>query len=319
MDKRYQVFISSTFRDLVEERQAVLRAVLELDHMPAGMELFPAGDDAAWQLIKDVIDASDYYILIVGGRYGSLDATGLSFTEREYDHAVSTKKPVVPLLHKAPDNLPRGKTDTDPDSWAKLQAFRKKVETRHTCSYWTATDELKTAVILGLTSTTKRHPAVGWVRADRIPEDATVAEVLKLRERIVALEAHLEVSRTQPPDSARDLAQGTDTFAFRYSFIARRYKTTYDYDDTSYSSGLSLTWENIFAAVAPTLINEASDSEVRRGALSVVTSPARPELLWRAIVNFATRSSGTSHSATKISRPASCSLALCVVVMPCGR
>lgn len=48
MDKRYQVFISSTFRDLQQERQAVLRAVLELDHMPAGMELFPAGDDAAW-------------------------------------------------------------------------------------------------------------------------------------------------------------------------------------------------------------------------------------------------------------------------------
>ena len=51
MEKRYQVFISSTFRDLIDERQAVLRAVLELDHMPAGMELFPAADDSAWQLI----------------------------------------------------------------------------------------------------------------------------------------------------------------------------------------------------------------------------------------------------------------------------
>ena len=46
MEKRYQVFISSTFRDLVQERQEVLKAVLEIDHMPAGMELFPASDDA---------------------------------------------------------------------------------------------------------------------------------------------------------------------------------------------------------------------------------------------------------------------------------
>lgn len=73
MDKRYQVFISSTFEDLKEERQAVSKAVLELNHMPAGMELFPASDDKAWQLIKEVIDASDYYVLIIGGRYGSLD------------------------------------------------------------------------------------------------------------------------------------------------------------------------------------------------------------------------------------------------------
>jgi len=58
-DKRYQIFISSTFLDLIDERQTVLRAVLELDHMPAGMELFPAADESAWQLIRDVIDGSD--------------------------------------------------------------------------------------------------------------------------------------------------------------------------------------------------------------------------------------------------------------------
>ena len=70
-EKRYQVFISSTYVDLQEERREVLRAVLELDHMPAGMELFPATDDSAWDLIKGVIDSSDYYVVIIGGRYGS--------------------------------------------------------------------------------------------------------------------------------------------------------------------------------------------------------------------------------------------------------
>ena len=75
MEKRYQIFISSTFTDLKDERQAVLRAVLELDQMPAGMELFPAADASAWQLIKDVIDSSDYYILVMGGRYGSRKMT----------------------------------------------------------------------------------------------------------------------------------------------------------------------------------------------------------------------------------------------------
>lgn len=142
MEKRYQVFISSTFTDLKEERQAGLRAILELDHMPAGMELFPAGDDSAWQLIKDVIDASDYYVLIVGGRYGSLDEEGIGYTEKEYDYAISTKKPVIPLLHQNPDNLPRERTEIDESSWKKLVEFRSKVEKRHTCVYWMARQNL---------------------------------------------------------------------------------------------------------------------------------------------------------------------------------
>jgi hypothetical protein len=109
MEKRYQVFVSSTFRDLVDERQGALKSILELNHMPAGMELFPASDESAWQLIKDLIDSSDYYVLLIGGRYGSLDEEGIGYTEKEYDYAVAKKKPVIPLLHKNPDNLPRVK------------------------------------------------------------------------------------------------------------------------------------------------------------------------------------------------------------------
>ena len=111
MDKRYQVFVSSTFTDLIAERQGVLSAILEITHMPAGMELFPAGDASAWRLIQDVIDSSDYYVLIIGGRYGSLDDTGLGYTEKEYDYAVSSKRPVIPFLHSNPDNLPRERRD----------------------------------------------------------------------------------------------------------------------------------------------------------------------------------------------------------------
>ena len=135
-DVRYQVFISSTFKDLIAERQAVLRAVLEMGHMPAGMELFPATDDSAWNLIKDVIDSSDYYVVIVGGRYGTLDDEGIGYTEREYDYAVSCEKPVISLLHKRPENLSREKTDTDTGAWDKLEAFRQKLEEQHTCTYW---------------------------------------------------------------------------------------------------------------------------------------------------------------------------------------
>jgi hypothetical protein len=59
MDKRYQVFVSSTFTDLQEERRQVMQALLELDCIPAGMELFPASDETQWSLIQRVIDDCD--------------------------------------------------------------------------------------------------------------------------------------------------------------------------------------------------------------------------------------------------------------------
>ena len=54
MDTRYQVFVSSTFRDLQSERREVMQALLEMNCFPAGMELFPATDDDAWTLIKSM-------------------------------------------------------------------------------------------------------------------------------------------------------------------------------------------------------------------------------------------------------------------------
>ena len=97
--KKYQVFVSSTFRDLIEERQDAIRNVLDLKHIPAGMELFPAADINQLDYIKKVIDECDYYLLIMGGRYGSMDAEGVSYTEREYDYAVDTGKAVIAFVH----------------------------------------------------------------------------------------------------------------------------------------------------------------------------------------------------------------------------
>src|SRR5665213_1127692 len=81
---RYQVFVSSTYDDLRGERQQATQAILEIGCFPSGMELFPASDDTQWELIKRVIEESDYYVVIVAGRYGSLGPEGASYTEMEY-------------------------------------------------------------------------------------------------------------------------------------------------------------------------------------------------------------------------------------------
>jgi hypothetical protein len=64
MKKRYQVFVSSTYADLQQERSKVIQTLMEMDCIPAGMELFPAMDEAQLDFTKKIIDDSDYYLLI---------------------------------------------------------------------------------------------------------------------------------------------------------------------------------------------------------------------------------------------------------------
>ncbi|MDQ8198783.1 DUF4062 domain-containing protein [Pelagicoccus enzymogenes] len=127
MDKRYQVFVSSTYADLQHERQKVIQALMEMDCIPAGMELFPAADEEQWDFIRKIIDDCDYYLIIIGGRYGSLTEEGISYTEKEYDYAISLGLKVVAFLHKTPDSIPVGKSDIDPSLRQKLEEFRDKV------------------------------------------------------------------------------------------------------------------------------------------------------------------------------------------------
>src|SRR5579871_2764236 len=95
MVKKYQVFFSSTYTDLIVERQAVVEAILMAGHIPAGMELFAAGNKSQMETIRRWIDDSDLFMLIVGGRYGSVEeSTGKSYTQLEYEYALERGKPV---------------------------------------------------------------------------------------------------------------------------------------------------------------------------------------------------------------------------------
>lgn len=276
MEKRYQVFISSTFRDLKDERQAALRAILEIDHIPAGMELFPASDDAAWELIQDVIDTSDYYLLIIGGKYGSVDEEGVSFTEKEYDYAVSTKKRVIALLHENPEKLPRENTETG-DGWEKLEKFRAKVEGPHTCVYWNSTAELQAIIVTSLTREIKKHPAIGWIRADQVASSDALRELVTLQKRIVELEAEAVEESRHPPQGTENLEQGDDLFRVRffYDLFGR------GLEEESDSIQVATRWDGLFAEIAPRLIDEINDHSLRLAFTKLFKRHAR-ELLYKA-------------------------------------
>lgn len=168
MERRYEVFVSSTYDDLKEERQAVMRALLDLDAIPAGMEMFPATDAGAWARIERAIARSDYYVLIIAGRYGSLDANGLGFTEREYDFALSSGIPVLAFVHKDPKQIQSGKTEDKPELRARLDSFKSKVMggDRHLVKFWLVPEDLTLHIAISLHHAIVNTPRPGWVRAE---------------------------------------------------------------------------------------------------------------------------------------------------------
>ena len=259
-ERKYQVFVSSTYEDLQKERQEVMHALLELECMPAGMELFPAADEDQWTLIKSVIDECDYYIVIVAGRYGSVGSSGLSYTEMEYRYALEQKKPIIAFLHKEPGTLRADHTEQKEELKAKLDSFRELCR-KKMCKFWMTPSELGSVVSRSLVQLMKSHPATGWVRGDVVTDQQAAGEILKLRKRIEELEATLHEISTQPPAGAKGLAQGEDTFELHYTFDAQNSST---YTHSTWNATFHATWNDIFAAVAPHFIDEASDAQFRQ-------------------------------------------------------
>lgn len=197
--KRYQIFVSSTFRDLEEERGKVMETILNFDCFPAGMEMFPAMDEDIFKYIKRIIDESDYYLLIIGGCYGSVDKKGKSWTEREYEYAVKKGIPVIAFDHKDFTTLPTNKTDQDDKKRKKLIAFKKKVATGRLIKKWTDSKDLALAIATSLKSVLQLQPGIGWVRADKVISgdsqeviDKLNAEIEKYKKEVKRLENDLK-------------------------------------------------------------------------------------------------------------------------------
>jgi hypothetical protein len=188
MEKRYQVFVSSTYKDLQDERAQVIRTLMEMDCFPAGMELFPAVDEDQWNFIKKIIDDCDYYVLIVGGRYGSTTPEGLSYTEKEYDYAIEKGLKVIAFVHEDPGKLPLEKSDIKEELRVRLSAFLDKIKEGRLVKFWNTGSELPGLVALSLPKTIKAYPAVGWVRANQVGSAELLSELNELRKRNQELE-----------------------------------------------------------------------------------------------------------------------------------
>jgi len=241
MNNRYQIFVSSTFRDLREERQASLEAILDMGHFPACMEVFPAANATPWALIEAIIKESDYYILIIGGMYGSTDENGVSYTEREYDLAVALSVPVLPFVHADPSVIPVGKSELSSDLRIQLERFRKKVQHHH-CKYWKSAAELKAQVVIALTHAVRINPRIGWIRSNGQENPETLKKLTSALEENAMLSQQVKELRDSISVAVNEkIASGDDPIILRVH-------------DSSGEILIETDWDEIFLAIGESLI-----------------------------------------------------------------
>lgn len=265
MNKKYQIFVSSTYEDLKEERDQAIKAILEMGHIPVGMEMFSAGDEEQWQLIARQIESTDYYVVIVGHRYGSETDEGISYTEKEYDYALTCGVPALGFVIDNKASWPADRVDTDAKKKKKLDAFKTKVK-KKLIHFWQTKDDLHGKISISLIKTMNAQPRIGWTRInDAISPNVTKeltrlsAENSELRKELVKLQN----IHSGQSDEVRDIVHILNA--------NDRHLKVRNVAKWAEAETHTRTLLNLFLSAAPNLINENTSIKIAQNmALNIV-------------------------------------------------
>lgn len=172
MKKKLQVFLSSTYKDMRLERQGAVEAILESGHIPAGMELFSSDNKKQFEVIKKWIRECDVFILILGGRYGSVEK-GLtkSYIQREYEYAKHIgKKPIAIMLSEngMRNKIAHGDYSLSEKEYlsAEYLQFKRSILDSKLCTFFDDIPTMKSCIFNSLKNFENNDKISGWIKSN---------------------------------------------------------------------------------------------------------------------------------------------------------
>ncbi len=258
MKIKYQIFVSSTYEDLKEVREQIIRCVLEMGHIPVGMEMFSAANEDQWKVIQKQIDDCDYYMVIVAHRYGSLDKD-ISFTEKEYDYAISKNIPVLGFIIDDNTKWSAKYIDTDELTKQRLIKFKEKIKTKMV-NFWKNTDDIygKTAIALGKAFVTYERP--GYIRSDEVANQDVFNELTRLSTENSNL-------RTQISDIKKTIKEDTENQEKDLLLIleSTKYRIPIKFiDETEWDKSHTLSLLEIFETISERILIEEEELNLKK-------------------------------------------------------
>jgi len=144
------VFISSTIKDLKNYRSETINIISKLGWLSIASENLVSRDDRPKDACLELVRKCHYYVGIFAHRYGHIpDGDKQSITEQEYRCAIENNiKCLIFIIH---DDYAWKKCwiDTGP-SCAALEALKKELKSKYTCSFFTTPDNLAKFVAVSL-------------------------------------------------------------------------------------------------------------------------------------------------------------------------
>lgn len=259
MNKKFQVFISSTYEDLKAERDQVIKAILEMGHIPVGMEMFSAADDEQWKIIQRQIDESDYYVIVAAHKYGSVTNEGISYTEKEYDHAVIKGVPVLGFVIDGNASWPSNLMEYSADRRASLEAFKEKIKSR-LVKFWNGRDDLHAKVSISLMKSISTNPRIGWVRSNEVIGPEIIKELTRLSTENSNLRTELDALKNEKLRVEKENDVKGELFdTLRKNKVDVYVATEGEHD---WGDPIEGTLLGIFQAIAPNLLVENSFEKI---------------------------------------------------------
>jgi nucleoside 2-deoxyribosyltransferase len=269
MDKKYQVFISSTYTDMKAERQAAVEAILDAGHIPAGMELFAASDESQMEVIRGWIDESDIFMLILGGRYGSIEPeSGKSYIQLEYEYAAAQGKPLFALYltDKAINEKVKliGTDAMERVDSKKLNDFRSVVQGK-LCAPIDEVKDIHVKTPKSIHSLAAKRDLVGWVRASSITDvSPLIAQLAVLQDENARLKATAQTVKAEPsllPGGASNFSESRLDVPLELHIECLNVNQ-YGMPDIGRSSWKG-SYIAVFSMIAAKLLEEPADGEVQ--------------------------------------------------------
>ena len=198
------IYVSSTFLDLQEHRQAVDRALRRLAHDVRAMEDYVAADERPLARCLADVAACDVYVGIIAWRYGYVPAhdnpAHSSITELEYREATRLNKPR--LIFLLSEDAPWQPRFVDKGEAAeRLHALRQALTVDHLASTFKTKEELAELVGAAITQWEKAQREQAKERSPRgrreVPSWSPI-DILRATERFSAISRRKVGGRYKP-------------------------------------------------------------------------------------------------------------------------
>lgn len=245
LDKRYQVFISTSGAEMQPERIILSQTLVGMGFFSWGLEQRTPLNTA---FARRQIDDCDYVVILLGSQYGEQSVSGVGYMHLEYIYAVTKQKPIIVFMHEDPASRDPSLHDAKPELQEKFKEFRQLLqqEADQVFCYRTLRD-LEMAVRLNMPQMLERYPVSGWVRPQNT--QALHDEIDQLKAKVAQLERDGGTREVDPFLSLPKVSMH-EVFSFEYRMHA--------YQDGNFKElkvQKRLTWAQLLAILGSTFIN----------------------------------------------------------------